>query len=137
MTAMVASLLLTASMTCAAQQLGDHDMKQFRDPASGVSFQYPSSWRFSEGGNGSVETDFPDLKIPPRAVAYTRNSDSSPYRNTTFVGAEFLYASRAADSREACSGMIVSKGPNTKVLAPRIVHGIKFAHVQTADAWTC
>jgi hypothetical protein len=131
------SLLLTASMATAAQSPSATRLKQFADADTGVSFRYPHNWQLNTAGRGSVEVDFTDLKVMPRVAVYMEHGDSSPYRNTTFVGAEFLYATRSIDSSKECSKLIFGEGANAKRQPPRVIDGVTFAHVKTMDAWTC
>jgi hypothetical protein len=131
------SLLLTASMVTAAQTPSATRLKQFADADTGVSFRYPHNWQLNKAGNGSVETHFTDVKVMPRVSVYMENGKSSPYRNSTLVGAEFLYATRSIDSSEECSWLLFGEGAHANRQPPRTIHGITFAHVKTMDAWTC
>jgi hypothetical protein len=131
------SLLLTAPMTTVAQTCGATRLKQFADAKTGVSFRYPHSWELGVAAKGSVEADFTDLKVMPIVAVSMENGKSSPYRNSTLVGAEFLYATRPMDSSEGCSKLIFGEGADAKREPPRTIHGMTFAHVKTTDAWTC
>jgi len=129
------NLLLLASL-CVATLAAHAQLTTYSDPATGVTFQYPSVWKKVPKPDTMTQPMILMAGINP-VIDFEFSPKGNLYEKTNLVGLDFLYYTAPAANAAACSKIVTDAAgsdskPNTKT-----IHGVAFQHIQTSNSGMC
>ncbi len=131
------TLLVCASVGAPAQTVapaGPSVMK-FSDLLSGVTFEYPSNWTFSNEQSFYLAPAIVSQAAPVRGSVFTKTMRGVPsWPDTIFVGAEFVFTSEQVNSNDDCRALANPDNQNGSKSKTETLNGLTFSHGASANA---
>jgi hypothetical protein len=112
----------------------------FSDPATGVSFSYPSVWKLSRRSQTQPFYESPVILQPDQRpnASVTFSSAGNYYAKTNLAGLSFTYVAIPDSTPEACDKLIAAADTGSSRPPDRIVlDGVSFTHISGGDAGMC
>jgi hypothetical protein len=131
------TLLVCASVGVPAQRVASAgpSVMKFSDGMSGVTFEYPASWTFSNEQSFYLPPAIVSQASPVRGSVFTKEMHGIPsWPYTNFVGAEFVFTSEQVNSDDACRALANADNQNGSKPKPETLHGLTFSHGTSANA---
>jgi hypothetical protein len=144
---MVRAAVLLILLVAACGLTNGQRMRKFIDTAHGVSFRYPSNWKLDKFQGAYVPSLIlqnprpgePDRYRPTAAVELMGNGDEqSPYANTNFVEAAFVFRIAPELNEQACydvarpASQIADTKPDWQTIG-----GVRFLHGRASEFGMC
>ncbi len=117
-------------------QTGPDAVTSFRDPETGVSFRYPSSWRPLEAGGPVDAPSFTAAVGPPRGTQAFLAA-GTPLARTDLLGISFAWTVKPKMDAAACARMATDALPMGTELSPETIHGVQFHRGTGGDNGMC
>lgn len=111
------------------------DLTTYRDPTTGVSFQYPTVWRPAVAGQSPVNPDFEQVAGKAR-ITQEFLPNGNPYALTVLRGLMFSYTVKAGSNGESCAQLAKRATPDATVKQASY-GGVPFSEASGGDAAMC
>jgi hypothetical protein len=111
----------------------------FSDPATGVSFSYPSVWKLSRRSPIQPFYETPVILQPDQLpdASVTFSSAGNYYAKTNLSGLSFTYVAMPGSTPEACDKLIAAASVSAKPPDRILLNGVSFTHIAGGDAGMC
>lgn len=107
----------------------------YRDPTSGVSFQYPTVWRPAIAGQSPIEPEFEQVAGKAR-ITQEFLPDGNYYAPTVLRALMFSYTVKSGSSATACANVAERATPDAAV--KQVTYGgVPFTEASGGDAGMC
>jgi hypothetical protein len=108
----------------------------YSDPATGVSFQYPSGWRPLTPADGIFNPEFTQNYGPAKLVE-TFHPKGTPYASSNLVGMTFSYTAKTGTNAADCKKVPAAINQGQTPSKTETIHGVAYTRADGGDGATC
>lgn len=108
----------------------------YSDPATGVSFQYPSNWRPLTDADGIFKPQFTQSYGAAKIIE-AFNPRNTPYSTSNLVGMTFSYTMKPGTNAADFKKIPTAINQNQSPAKTETIHGVAYTRADGGDGATC